>query len=1326
MTNTTLLIDEQEKENAKALTQSFVRADVKSRAYINALGAEVCLKYLNENNINSEHVYNLHNIRKILEEFDISDIMLSNIHIDVRVVYSENKIFIPKSHFDFNLTPDIYIILQVARDYSQMEFLGFFEPKMLNKNNTNGEYYFIEKEKLSSPIDLKSFVESFSGNTSRGVSEQDTENAEYLIVSMADNNVSEADKRQLLEYLKNSAELRNKFIEFENFEMLAYHAVSKMDIEQDAPAAGLAAAMDEINSDELDSDTVEDIELSNALNEDSTATEGIFDFGSEDAEDSNSEDGGISGGAIAGAAVVGAEIAGAAVASAALAGAAEGAEAVKDTVEAAEAATNAADTLAEAMGSVMNTFTSDTAAPAVTETVEDTVEAAEPVPNAADALAEAMGSVMDTYTEEAAEPDHSHTTDFADISAPGVSNVPEETNAEIPAEGIVGENTETETMYEESEIPFDENSDPLDTLFNEDAAETAPESVAEPVAETPSAPASQDEEMPEINPDELMQEPTYDDLFGDSNDIAAMEASDNVEDNSTNNVEDSGAVNAEESSSENIEFGSSESIAEDSSDQIEFTNGDDELIFENNDYDSYDNDNYGSEIQITSGGSSGDGGSKPAISPVMHTPISEATDLVSFEGIQLGKLPEMKEPEDMMETMEMDEFQNLVDSYVPETIPDMSETVEYDTIPEAAEKNVNAEPEVTSDAFVEEMPEEVESEAKQQDNVTSDDFVEEMPEEVESDVKPQDNVTSDDFVEEMPEAIRENNLEWSSSAKTPAVNELKLEIPQKPLKSDDLIQDIPDDIFDEKTEAKEAPASSGGLAFSDIEDIGDINDEDSALDGIEEIDSAGEAAPAIEDIPHLEEPEGIAEAPEETAEEALSSEDSIPDDFGEIDAIDEAIPEIEDIPQPEESDSIAEISEEAAEAPADTAEVDMFGDLDGIDAIDETVSSPMDIPQSEELNAVTEETAEIVEEAVPAEDDIFGESIPQTEGALPETPVAKGGAVEGETLAKSVVDAVETGAVAAESEFDVLSDIPEGGDIVESAEDFLQSEGEIQGDESDIGVLYTGAEATEINSSSIEGAVEDYDFRPKRKGLKLMPIFAILAAVVFVGSVVGFLVKSKNSIDSETLLQSSTEDAVAGPETDNTNILANENEIQPAIPTDMEDIVPAPTAEAAAPAKEVVTEANKQVTKEEKQVVVKNAKEAIKQQREQATAPAPKTPLNASKTVTLKQMSWEVPDYLSYSDNIRKYLQTAGKSIKLTLSSDLLLTNEYIYSNKVKVSIKLNKNGDIQDIKVASSSGSQQVDKIVLQTVKETLNVVKPPQGEVPTPDYSLGLIIYL
>ena len=71
--------------------------------------------------------------------------------------HKENLIFIPKEHFTYGLTPDIYVVLLLADNY--VKLLGFFEPKLINKNNQNDNYYFIEKEKLSNQTDLKKYIE---------------------------------------------------------------------------------------------------------------------------------------------------------------------------------------------------------------------------------------------------------------------------------------------------------------------------------------------------------------------------------------------------------------------------------------------------------------------------------------------------------------------------------------------------------------------------------------------------------------------------------------------------------------------------------------------------------------------------------------------------------------------------------------------------------------------------------------------------------------------------------------------------------------------------------------------------------------------------------------------------------------------------------------------------------------------------------------------------------------------------------------------------------------------------------------------------------------
>lgn len=237
---TLIYIEDQDKHNASVAANAFAHKDVKNRAYINTLGAELALKYLASENIDISNIHNIHSIKKILEEIDISDIMLSNIHIDVRVVFDENAIFIPKSHFEYNLVPDIYLVLNLAKDFSHVKFLGFFEPKLINKNNANEQYYFIEKEKLSPVKDLKHYIETFNGNTYENLDEKDLTKCERIIISMADNDISEIDKRYLIKQLTKSAELRDKFLEYENFETLSYKAMTDPQVKRKEPEENIS------------------------------------------------------------------------------------------------------------------------------------------------------------------------------------------------------------------------------------------------------------------------------------------------------------------------------------------------------------------------------------------------------------------------------------------------------------------------------------------------------------------------------------------------------------------------------------------------------------------------------------------------------------------------------------------------------------------------------------------------------------------------------------------------------------------------------------------------------------------------------------------------------------------------------------------------------------------------------------------------------------------------------------------------------------------------------------------------------------------------------
>lgn len=244
---TLIYIEQDNKTEAEFMSRSFVKSAIKNRAYINALGAELFIKYLASEEINASETHNIHSISKILEKFDVSDILLPNIHIDVRVVFDENQIFIPKSHLQYEITPDIYVVLKLAKDFSHVEFLGYFEPKILNLKLKNHDYYFISKNKLSSPDTLKQFIKDFPGNTSRGISQENILRGRELSIAMADHNISDEELKELIELLLLSDELRESVLEFDNFETLSYSVGSSF---PDHKEKQVPPIVEEINLDE--------------------------------------------------------------------------------------------------------------------------------------------------------------------------------------------------------------------------------------------------------------------------------------------------------------------------------------------------------------------------------------------------------------------------------------------------------------------------------------------------------------------------------------------------------------------------------------------------------------------------------------------------------------------------------------------------------------------------------------------------------------------------------------------------------------------------------------------------------------------------------------------------------------------------------------------------------------------------------------------------------------------------------------------------------------------------------------------------------------------
>ena len=275
--DTLIYIEENERNEARIFSCCFADKNIRNRAYVNVLGAELAIKYLNAEGIAIQPSDNLHNIRKILEEFDIADVILPHTHIDVRVIFDEKYIFIPKSHFEFNITPHIYLVFELAKDISHVKFHGFFESQAINREKQNEEYYFFDKKNLISPDKLKDYLENAQTSTKTELSDEEYNNFNESIIGMVDNDIDELEKKILMKVLTKSPKLRNKFIEFENFELISYRAANELTLREVAEENENQHITDADSGDEFEIFEKYDIIDENLLQTDDVFTSDIYD-----------------------------------------------------------------------------------------------------------------------------------------------------------------------------------------------------------------------------------------------------------------------------------------------------------------------------------------------------------------------------------------------------------------------------------------------------------------------------------------------------------------------------------------------------------------------------------------------------------------------------------------------------------------------------------------------------------------------------------------------------------------------------------------------------------------------------------------------------------------------------------------------------------------------------------------------------------------------------------------------------------------------------------------------------------------------------------------
>lgn len=1205
---------------AQFMASNFIDTSVQNRVFFNVIGSEAIITYLEKLGIDTEGIASIHSIKRVVEKVDIADVILKNIHIDVRVVFNEYEIFIPKSHYDLGIVPDIYAVLKYDKSFQRINFIGFFEPSAINLNNCNGEYYFLEPEKLKSPFEMVDFINAYNGTTDKNITEEQMLRGRELSVDVADHDVTEEEFNEFISLLLKSNSLRNAVLEYDNFETLASKVAIALQVSKSSSLAQneVVDFDDFVNMTDAPVDEVQDTESANEI------------------KDENLQD--LNGDSLLDDAVDGVKIAGEVTgALSAVAGAVDdakvfGAKAVSE--EAIELAGLAGDVISDAAEELLDDGIADSVETNVSDEVFDQPED------------------FDAHTEISA--------DVAPILTSQEINLPDEVIAnDNKTDDILDSFERTDLSSVNESISGAENTDEL--LVTDEPASSDVEDVD--IQECEQVDLKSDDGQ---NSDETDNIAIDDDIFGeDISDFPDLDLSESdltldEVDNSESEV-----VTGEQISDIGTEVESEVLSDSETTDNIEtlsdFADVNDDII---NQTDPEHENEISDEQTVENEDVSFDESIQKNESE-SHDSESEQTseneDLIfNDEELNLddfGQDLDLEEFEDFI-TEEPSESESAVSEDFEQKGDDTADDISQEDTVISDQESLIIEPDLSENTPNTDLSEDesIDSILKTtEESLMSDD---------DKDFSNENTNSENDKLFDVGESLDMQNDEFgdifaSDDTKDFDIGEIS-EVPTGEVPDEPRIFDLNDSgNHDEDSEVKVDDVNTANISEND-EDV-KISDGDILSDSDDNLE-AGDDDLILSDEKSFSE-DAFSYENEEFKADLEDISDGIGFEFPE---------HVSDVKSP----ALSEYSEDAhdfGELPTEQVEEHKDSDEYGLVNFSDLTDATTPEPYNAEISFADVEDFSNFETVAPIEDnseiDYFADDY--------------------------AVDTLLNSEAVKENSFVITDKNHNPGEI------FI----DINKDSSKVDISGGNEHLEELYSNNSTVIPEDNGLNDARvvneKG-KIIPIVlgvGGLALVIMIASIIILSVsKFMNPApkDNEPLV------------TDNTSLNNNLGNDVPTINSNGNGVVMNDTQSSS--------------------TVPQNTNSAAgTNQNVNASAVQPGVkPIPATSFLSVRKLSWEVPDYISVDPNFKQYFQSAGKSLKAALSSDLLLATDYTYSDQIRLSVLYNKDGSFQQSKILLSSGSAQVDNIVLQSVNQTLKVLKAPNSVGNDQSTTVILKIYL